>query len=162
MAERRRGTVWCGRVLLLATLLLGIVTMHTLGHPASEPAPSEPSPAAAQHVRAAPDTVAHMAAPLRAAPDAVAHVTVAHAMPAGDASSPHSGHGMDTDPMSVCLAVLGVWSAVALLGAAVVLVLRTRFRDLLAPRRTRTLRALRPLAPPSTSDRLARLSVLRI
>ncbi|MFI0741532.1 hypothetical protein ACH4PU_26155 [Streptomyces sp. NPDC021100] len=27
------GGAWCGRLLLLAALLLGIVTMHTLGHP---------------------------------------------------------------------------------------------------------------------------------
>ncbi|PAU45951.1 hypothetical protein CK936_26680, partial [Streptomyces albireticuli] len=26
---------WCGRLLLFAALLMGIVTMHTLGHPTS-------------------------------------------------------------------------------------------------------------------------------
>ncbi|MFE0047526.1 hypothetical protein ACFWYJ_30500, partial [Streptomyces albireticuli] len=36
MGERRRVVAWCGRLLLFAALLLGIVTMHTLGHPTSD------------------------------------------------------------------------------------------------------------------------------
>ncbi|MEU2870418.1 hypothetical protein ABZ769_14610 [Streptomyces olivoreticuli] len=33
MDGQRKATAWCGRLLLFAALLLGIVTMHTLGHP---------------------------------------------------------------------------------------------------------------------------------
>ncbi|KUJ67780.1 hypothetical protein ACZ90_24735 [Streptomyces albus subsp. albus] len=33
MRDGRTGSVWVGRLLLLAALVLGIVTMHTLGHP---------------------------------------------------------------------------------------------------------------------------------
>lgn len=156
MGERTRGTIWCGRALLLAALLLGIFTMHTLGHPSSEPAPREPAPVAAvaAPVHGATDTAPHEAAPHEAAPhnDRAEH----------GADSTHGDHGMGMDPMSVCLAVLGVWTAAALLGATVVLALRSRPRDLLAPRRARVLRALWPLPPPSTSDRLARLSILRV
>ncbi|UQI43951.1 hypothetical protein M1P56_06100 [Streptomyces sp. HU2014] len=35
MAGQRRVVAWCGRLLLFTALLLGIVTMHTLGHPSS-------------------------------------------------------------------------------------------------------------------------------
>ncbi|MEC4017231.1 hypothetical protein [Streptomyces sp. H27-D2] len=33
MYGQRAAGAWCGRLLLFAALLLGIVTMHTLGHP---------------------------------------------------------------------------------------------------------------------------------
>lgn len=175
MGERTRGTVWCGRVLLLAALVLGIVTMHTLGHPTSEPAPREPVRVAAVAADPAdPGRPAGSAGSQEAAPHRAAapHVMSPGATSHGDSGNPgnpdgHSDHGdhgmgMGMDPMSVCLAVLGVWTAVTLLGAAVVFALRARPHDLLAPRRARILRALWPLPPPSTSTRLARLSVLRI
>ncbi|MGP3975015.1 hypothetical protein ACTWQF_13600 [Streptomyces sp. 8N114] len=135
--ERAPGarTVWCGRVLLLAALLLGIVTMHSLGH-------LVPERPVMEHVSAAPvsdHALGH-------------HVTEGHA-PAHD-----DGHGTWMDPRSVCLAVLGVWTAAALLGAAVLVV---RGAGSWAPYRAPVLRVLWPLPPPRTALRLAQLSVLR-
>ncbi|GAA2086737.1 hypothetical protein GCM10009801_49300 [Streptomyces albiaxialis] len=129
---------WGGRALLLAALLLGIVTMHTLGHPSPDSGTSAPP--------------SH-AAPLSAAPSGE------HGGGHGDSGR----HDTGMDPMSVCLAVLGVWSAAVLLGVAVLLVVRHRRAvDFLAAVRARILLALRPLPPPPTADRLAALSVLRI
>ncbi len=36
MDGQRKATAWCGRLVLFAALLLGIVTMHTLGHPTGQ------------------------------------------------------------------------------------------------------------------------------
>ncbi|MEU2085626.1 hypothetical protein ABZ569_27635 [Streptomyces albus] len=181
----RPGTVWCGRILLLAALLLGLVTMHTLGHPepqrtaapaghaaaAFHPATAaglgttDHGNAAIQDTAALGDTRQEGAAALgdtrqegAAVQGTSAHEHTAH----GDAGhgGPHHGTGMD--PTSVCLAVLGVWSAAALLGAFVALILRRRAPHPWAPRRPRTWRVLWPLPPPSTASRLAQLSVLRI
>ncbi|MGP3988700.1 hypothetical protein [Streptomyces sp. 3N207] len=152
--ERAPGTrtVWCGRALLLAALLLGLVTMHTLGHLVPE------RPAMEEHVAAAP---APAPAPAAVdAPGAVADHAMGHHMSSeGHAPAHDNGHGTGTDPLSVCLAVLGVWTAAALLGAAVLLVWRT---EPLAPLRDQRLRVLWPLPPPRTALRLAQLSILRI
>ncbi|MFI6004048.1 hypothetical protein ACIA98_27215 [Streptomyces sp. NPDC051366] len=121
----RRAARW-PRLLLLAALLLGIVTMHTLGHPSRSHTMEDAAPAVAvaSAGRAAGHTPVH--APGHASADrtdtvagagagagmvtgpGAGTVTVpAHAShdrgPA--AGSPPPGSGMD--PMSVCLAVLG-------------------------------------------------------
>ncbi|MFG3256119.1 DUF6153 family protein [Streptomyces sp. NPDC048172] len=139
--RQRRMARWGGKALLLAALLLGIVTMHTLGHPSPDSGTSAP--------------------PSHAAPMAVEASTTTHHD--GGAHGDTGGHESGMDPMSVCLAVLGVWSAAALLGVAVLLVVRHRSAvDFFAAVRARILLALRPLPPPPTADRLAALSVLRI
>ncbi|MEU0308207.1 DUF6153 family protein [Streptomyces cyaneofuscatus] len=130
------GGVVCGQLLLLAALLFGIVTMHTVGHPA-EHAPSSPS---------APAVVAVS----EATPDA------AHPSHPSPEHSPMSG----MDPLSVCLAVLGAWG-LALVGAWLLLGLRADRRPLGTPVGAGLRHALRPNPPPSISV-LASVSVLRI
>lgn len=182
MDERRKATAWCGRLLLFAALLLGIVTMHTLGHP-SEHGSGQPGPTAARpgaHAMPAHAQPAH-AMPAEAMPAHAAsvHAMPAEAMPAHAASvradamapaamtipaadaprtdpAPHSG----MDPMSVCLAVLAAgWAVALLLGLAAFL----RRSGAAAPAaRARLLRTLWPLPPPPRHKALARLSVLRV
>ncbi|MFZ4271868.1 hypothetical protein ACOZFM_04045 [Streptomyces arboris] len=130
------GSVMYGQLLLLAALLFGIVTMHTVGHPA-EHGPSSPS---------APAVVAVS----EAAPDA------AHPSHPSPEHSPMSG----MDPLSVCLAVLGAWG-LALVGAWLLLGLRADRRPLGTPVGAGLRHALRPNPPPSISV-LASVSVLRI
>ncbi|MFI8853334.1 DUF6153 family protein [Streptomyces sp. 891-h] len=150
--ERTPTATWCVRALLLAALLLGLVTMHTLGHTASEPAP--PTAAHLSHGPASgPGTASGTDTGDAPAP---AHH---HMMPPPAHDDGH-GHGTAGDPLSVCLAVLGIWTAAALLGAAVRPALRGR-GTALSPFRSRTLRALWPLPPPRTALRLAQLSILR-
>ncbi|UNS96711.1 hypothetical protein MMF93_09430 [Streptomyces tubbatahanensis] len=189
---RHPRTPWCARALLLAALLLGLVTMHTLGHPSPEPASAAPTAAPTAAVAAStarggdvtPTAPAEAAGPpgyampvAQAVPgadsapagqnasiDQAAHAAHAAAppQPGGHGAGHGDGHGTGMDPTSVCLAVLGVWSAVALLGLLVLLVLRRRrVADLAAAYRTRLLRTLWPLPPPRTAVRLARLSILR-
>ncbi|MFI8356589.1 hypothetical protein [Streptomyces cyaneofuscatus] len=131
------GSVMYGQLLLLAALLFGIVTMHTVGHPAAEHAPS-----AAVSVSVS-DAVA-----MPVAPSDAAHSSPEH--------SPMSG----MDPLSVCLAVLGAWG-LALLGAWLLLGLRADGRALGTPVGAGLLRVLRPNPPPPISV-LASVSVLRI
>ncbi|MFE3719746.1 hypothetical protein [Streptomyces cyaneofuscatus] len=136
------GSVMYGQLLLLAALLFGIVTMHTVGHPA-EHAPSPPS---------APAAVAD------AMPVALAEVASdgAHPSHPSPEHSPRSG----MDPLSVCLAVLGAWG-LALVGAWLLLGLRPDGRPLGTPVGAGLLRVLRPNPPPPISV-LASVSVLRI
>ncbi|MGW2994760.1 hypothetical protein ACWDA9_24380, partial [Streptomyces sp. NPDC001193] len=119
----RRAARW-PRLLLFAALLLGIVTMHTLGHPSRSHTMEDAAPVAAvaPAARAAGHTAGHStghtAAGRTADPAAyppagrTAHrgpdlTPEPHApgdrAPAADAPLPGSG----MDPMSVCLAVLG-------------------------------------------------------
>lgn len=144
------GSVIFGQLLLLAALLFGIVTMHTVGHPA-EHAPSPSAPVAA------PGTTSG-AMPV-SAPDA---------MPAAEAASDraHPAHGSPDgtpmsgmDPLSVCLAVLGAWG-LALLGAWLS-GLRAAGRPLGTAVGAGLLRVLRPNPPPPISV-LDSVSVLRI
>ncbi|MFD8468037.1 hypothetical protein ACFV10_23385 [Streptomyces cyaneofuscatus] len=131
------GSAMYGQLLLLAALLFGIVTMHTVGHPAAEHAPS-----AAVSVSVS-DAVA-----MPVAPSDAAHSSPEH--------SPMSG----MDPLSVCLAVLGAWG-LALIGAWLLLGLRADGRPLGTPVGAGLLRVLRPNPPPPISV-LASVSVLRI
>ncbi|MGW3060482.1 hypothetical protein ACWC98_31760 [Streptomyces goshikiensis] len=99
----QRAARWT-RSTLLAALLLGIVTMHTLGHP-SESHAMEDVPGAR--------TVAQEH-PLPAHQATAAHQAPAHRAPAAHAVAPapgggpavHAPPGSAMDPMSVCLAVL--------------------------------------------------------
>ncbi|PVC64299.1 hypothetical protein DBP15_23820 [Streptomyces sp. CS065A] len=125
-----------GQLLLLAALLLGIVTMHTVGHPAAEHGPSAAVPVSVSD-----------AADMPVAPSDAAHSSPDH--------SPMSG----MDPLSVCLAVLGAWG-LALVGAWLLLG-RADGRSLGTPVGAGLLRVLRPNPPPPISV-LASVSVLRI
>ncbi|MEV7909087.1 hypothetical protein [Streptomyces griseus] len=139
----RSGSGTFGRLMLLAALLFGIVTMHTVGHPAEHSAASS---AATTSTTAA----EHMAP---AAPVADPSHPSAHGSPGSDA--PMSG----MDPLSVCLAVLGVWG-LALVGAWLLGLCADR-RPLGTPVGAGLPRVLRPNPPPPISV-LASVSVLRI
>ncbi|MEU3752157.1 DUF6153 family protein [Streptomyces olivoreticuli] len=158
MDGQRKATAWCGRLLLFAALLLGIVTMHTLGHPTEQG-----ESGIASHAMAMAD--APVAVHTRgSAPDPVREVTpdgpvLADREPHGTGRILHGeSHGMD--PMSVCLAVLGsaLPALVLLLGVAAL----RRPAAVLAVVRARLLAALRPIPPPPRHKALARLSVLRV
>ncbi|WP_353942202.1 DUF6153 family protein [Streptomyces sp. HUAS MG91] len=123
-----------GRFLLLVALLLGIVGMHTLGHPTGH---------AAGHAMAPEHTVRAPAAVHGATPS-----THEHEMP-GDG-------GMD--PLSVCLAVLGSFTLLLLLAAAP---LRPASAIALGPALRGLSHAHRPHPPPPRTT-LSLLSVLRI
>ncbi|GHF32929.1 DUF6153 family protein [Streptomyces morookaense] len=134
MHGQHKAAAWCGRLLLFAALLLGIVTMHTLGHPAGHGG-GHPAPAAMAHAHH--DHDAHPSGP--------------------EAHDPVHG-GMD--PLSVCLAVLGTgWAAALLLSLTAFLRGRSAaaaaVRAWFAP-------ALWPIPPPPRHKALARLSVLRV
>ncbi|MGW3178469.1 hypothetical protein ACWDD9_04310 [Kitasatospora sp. NPDC001119] len=151
---------WAPHLLLLAALLFGIVTMHTLGHPGGghgghggsgghegagthASAVHQAHPAAAVHHGPA-------AAPMEAAS------AVDPALSAASAVDPTIAGGMD--PMAVCLAVLAGWTLVLLLAGP----LLRRSGDAAAEVRARLLRAVRALPPPGGGRiLLTRLSVLR-
>ncbi|MEU1780693.1 MULTISPECIES: hypothetical protein [Streptomyces] len=154
MHGRRRVAAWCGRLLLFAALLLGIVTMHTLGHPRDH----GPAVEAGTHAMA-PGGHA-MTSAGHAMPDAGGHTSV----PA--ASTPHHGGHGGMDPLSVCLAVLGTGSATAFLLSLALAAFLRFFRDRpgTGPVAARAWfsRALWPVPPPPRQKALARLSVLRV
>ncbi len=127
-----------GQLMLFAALLFGIVTMHTVGHPAEHSGSAAMSAASASSA---------------ASPGAIAEHPAPHDAPGADA--PMSG----MDPLSVCLAVLGVWG-LALVGSWL-LGLRADGRPLGTPVGVGLLRVLRPHPPPPISV-LASVSVLRI
>ncbi|MEU6109893.1 hypothetical protein ABZ853_15985 [Streptomyces albidoflavus] len=149
----RTGTVAgrAGRLLLLAALLLGVLTMHTLGHPTGDHGSAHGAAHGAGTVAAAP------AAPMGSG--AAEHHSPAVGASTGtpDSSDPLPG----TDPLSVCLAVLAALTLGLLLRAGGLLwrgaSLGSAARVLLTGRRG----AQWPIAPP-TRLALARLSVLRI
>lgn len=91
------------RLLLLAALLLGIVSMHTLGHPtqahAMDDVPAARFVPAAEHAPPGPATDHGTTAAHAMAPEPAGQAAAA----AAEAPRPHTG----MDPMSVCLAVLG-------------------------------------------------------
>lgn len=127
-----------GQLMLFAALLFGIVTMHTVGHPAEHGESAAMSAASASS---------------SASPAAMGEHPSPHGSPGADA--PMSG----MDPLSVCLAVLGVWG-LALVGSWL-LGLRADGRPLATPVGAVLLRVLRPNPPPPISV-LASVSVLRI
>lgn len=156
MRAQWKAAAWCGRLLLFATLVAGIVTMHTFGHPMPGEGHGTAAPmtatAAADHAPAAHTPGAH-------APSTAVPVVQAPPHDAGRPSAAPVPHGMD--PGSVCLAVLSVWT-LALLTAAGLLAGRRAAGDRAAAT-VRLLRALWPIPSPlPRHKRLARLSVLRV
>ncbi|MEV0266085.1 hypothetical protein AB0I49_32755 [Streptomyces sp. NPDC050617] len=148
MYGQRGAAAWCGRLLLFAALLLGIVTMHTLGHPAE---------------RAAGPHHGSVIAGDSAGGHGNPHMAMGEGGPAADspaiAPAAVPAHG-GMDPMSVCLAVLGVW----IIGLLVGLAARDRRAHgaAVAAPRSRLPGALWPIPPPPRRKALARLSVLRV
>ncbi|MFC5799788.1 DUF6153 family protein [Streptomyces formicae] len=140
MSGQRRAAAWCGRVLLLAALLFGIVTMHTLGHPVEHNSSHMPGSSV---MAAATGFADHALEP-----------TATHS-PQADVPAPLGG----MDPMSVCLAVLTVW-AIALPAAGA---LSRQPADLIISALARLSHAAWPIPPPgSRRTLLAQLSVLRL
>ncbi|MER6914237.1 DUF6153 family protein [Streptomyces sp. NPDC000594] len=146
-----RGT--CGhtarRLLLLAALLLGLTSMHTMGHPSAEGTP-------AAHSAHAPTGHSGHSAPGPGGQDILEHSPGSPAeVRAGEGGS-GGGHGMD--PAMVCLAVLGALGAALLtLGAHGP---RRRRTPAVRTRPSRAARGEGPRAPPPRTT-LIRLSVLR-
>lgn len=153
----RTGTVAgrAGRLLLLAALLLGVLTMHTLGHPTGDHGSAHGAAHGPGTVAAAPAAPAGPGAAEHHSPAAGAATGALTGTP--DSSDPLPG----TDPLSVCLAVLAALTLGLLLRAGALLWRGTApgsaARVLLTGRRG----AQWPIAPP-TRLTLARLSVLRI
>ncbi|MFE0494073.1 hypothetical protein ACFW2M_05165 [Streptomyces albidoflavus] len=152
-----------GRLLLLAALLLGVLTMHTLGHPTGDHGGAHSGAHGAAHgpgtVAAAPAAPAGSGAAEHHSPAAGIAAEAAAGAVTGtpDSSDPLPG----TDPLSVCLAVLAALTLGLLLRAGGLLwggaAPGSAARVLLTGRRG----AQWPIAPP-TRLALARLSVLRI
>ncbi|MFG2917423.1 hypothetical protein ACGF0D_31595 [Kitasatospora sp. NPDC048298] len=145
---------WAPRLLLLAALLLGIVTMHTLGHPSGGHGGSGGSGG-----HEGPGTHAsamHPAGAVHHGPAAEPVRDAASVADAASAADPAAPGGMD--PMTVCLAVLAGWTLVFLLAGS----LPRHSGDAAADVRARLLRAVRALPPPEGGRiLLTRLSVLR-
>ncbi|TDU78500.1 hypothetical protein [Streptomyces sp. KS 21] len=165
----RRAARW-PRLLLLAALLLGIVTMHTLGHPSPSHTMEDAAPAVAvaSAGRGADHTPGHASAGLTGTgartdagtgtdPGTVSASVPTHAShDRGSAvEAPPPGSGMD--PMSVCLAVLGGLTLL-ILGAG-----PAGLRDA-APLggAARGPRRSGGPDPPSPRELLTRLAVLRV
>ncbi|MFF7727799.1 hypothetical protein [Streptomyces sp. NPDC008001] len=149
--QQSTAAAWCGRLLLLSALLLGIVTMHMLGHPTGHAGTGrEGAHAQAHHSRTPHAPTAQAPAP---------HTSALHASASSPvAEDPLTAPGMD--PMSVCLAVLGA----AFLALVLLLVAAALRRPAAAAAavRARLLRPLWPIPPPPRHKSLARLSVLRV
>ncbi len=137
---------WALRLLLLAALLLGIVTMHTLGHPTGGHGGHAGHEASAPHEVAARQLPEHHAATVPMTGTVAATI-----------AEPAAADGMD--PMTVCLAVLAGWTLVLLVATGPLL---RRSGDAAADVRARLLRAVRAQPPPGGGRMLLnRLSVLR-
>ncbi|MFD4233500.1 hypothetical protein [Streptomyces sp. NPDC058542] len=184
MAGRTRSrSVTYGQLMLFAALLFGIVTMHTVGHPAEHGGSTPSPPALGEHLAQAPGPAPNpvlapaqdqvrtsvqdpvptsVQGPAQEPAQALAS-RVADAQPQPQPQShdsPGSGAPMSgMDPLSVCLAVLGAWG-LALLGSWL-LGLRADGRPLGTPVGAGPLWALRPIPPPRISV-LDSVSVLRI
>ncbi|MFF9482803.1 hypothetical protein [Streptomyces sp. NPDC014733] len=184
MAGQRSGTALCGRLLLFAALLFGIVAMHSLGHCAEHPAagaavttasahhgpgpePAVPAPMPLAH--GAMDMTGGTASGTAVRDDGPAAADTAGGATRGPASATARGDdGLvpraqaplpvgGADPAAVCLAVLGAVALVTL-GAA----LARRAPGGAATALARLPYALRPIPPPPHGILLARISVLRL
>lgn len=149
-----------GRLLFIGVLALGIVAMHSAGHPdgSSGQGMSGHSTGSAVH---AGGTLAAAADP---AHDATGH-GAASAKAVADPGSATTERAAVTDGLttgmdmaSICLAILGTWAFAALLRAAFARSGGNRTANALL----RTLATMRPRPPPPRPPDLARLSVLRI
>lgn len=142
MSARRGGRAvgaW-GQLLLIVMLALGVLVMHSVGHPDSPTAHPSAQPSA------------HRAAH----PSAHAAAAMAVAAPAdGPRAAPHAP-GMPMDMASLCVAVLGAAILLVLLRAA-----QDRARRGPARPRAGAVTGLVPRPPPRIPD-LALLSILRI
>ncbi|KAA6222271.1 hypothetical protein CP973_10210 [Streptomyces albofaciens JCM 4342] len=166
-ATRGRGqgkaAAWCGRLLLFAALIVGIVGMHTLGHPVGGHGSGATAAAHQEHAQPMPDPHRRHAAPEHTAREHTArqhadqeHAARQHTVRASSLADDH--HAMN--PGAVCLAVLTLWVLVLVRAGRL---LGRRAADLLAAVRARLLRGLRPIPPPVPRHKhLARLSVLRV
>ncbi|MGW1077794.1 hypothetical protein [Streptomyces sp. NPDC002537] len=188
MDGQRRVAAWCGRLLLFAALLLGIVGMHTLGHPTGHDAPS-PAAGALAHPAGAADAARGTASGLGAVaggsgsvtgdapathPWAGAPVRAAHAMTAVPGRAAHAVEAAAGSPVAAGTpSVRGdsrhgmdpMSVCLAVLGAALLLavVRRSRLVPAVAKARAQLLRSgLWPVPPPPRHKALARLSVLRV
>ncbi|MGK5730682.1 hypothetical protein [Streptomyces sp. URMC 124] len=146
---------WCGRLLLLSALLLGIVTMHTLGHPTGHAGKAHAAAtehARTGHARTRQEAGAHAAAGM--------HAQQAHAPSPGPTAEDGQadGHGIHAGGGQ------GVLGGGALPALVLLLVTAALRRPAAAPAalRARLLRALWPIPPPPRHKSLARLSVLRV
>ncbi|MFH8486080.1 hypothetical protein [Streptomyces longisporoflavus] len=152
------------QLLLLAALLFGIVTMHTLGHPTGHSASHPPNPSSSHSTSQAADGHSTSLAPSRApvhasGPGQAAghHQTLMATSADVSVDSGVTGTG-GMDPLSVCLAVLAALTLVLLLKAGL---LRPGGFAVAARPLARPLDGLRP-NPPPPRILLSRLSVLRI
>ncbi|GGV38700.1 hypothetical protein GCM10010277_26030 [Streptomyces longisporoflavus] len=165
------------QLLLLAALLFGIVTMHTLGHPTGHSASHPPNPSSSHSTSRSADghsmsqaadghstSLAPSRTPSRApvhasGPEQAARHHQAPMVTSADVSvdSGVTGTG-GMDPLSVCLAVLAALALVLLLKAGL---LRPGGFAVAARPLARPLDGLRP-NPPPPRILLSRLSVLRI
>ncbi|MEV5598479.1 DUF6153 family protein [Streptomyces sp. NPDC052496] len=146
--ERGKAAAWCGRLLLFAALIVGIVGMHTLGHPVgghgSGAMPAAHQGKAVHQARHAQPSSPH------------AQPFPSHTQPSASIADDH--HAMH--PGAVCLAVLSLCVLVLVRTGRL---LGRQAADLLAAVRARLLRGLRPQPPPVPRHKhLARLSVLRV
>ncbi|WP_030670303.1 DUF6153 family protein [Streptomyces rimosus] len=139
-----KAAAWCGRLLLFAALIVGIVGMHTLGHPVGGHGTGAMPSAHQEHAQPMPGPHQDHAAQ---------ELTVRASSPIAD-----DHHAMN--PGAVCLAVLSLWVLVLVRTGRL---LGRRAADLLAAVRARLLRVLKPFPPPVPRHKhLARLSVLRV
>ncbi|MEU6821314.1 hypothetical protein ABZ921_11830 [Streptomyces atriruber] len=163
MARTRNGTGH-GQLLLLAALLLGIVTMHTLGHPSGGHEGGAAGSAGSAGSGTVSSAMGHGMGGARAlderstAPHERDTTSPGHAAAPAPASTPDSHGGMAMDPLSVCLAVLGAFTLLVLVRAGLLRPGGTLAR---LPAPGRLLHTLRP-NPPPPRILLAHLSVLRI
>ncbi|MEV8312812.1 DUF6153 family protein [Streptomyces sp. NPDC059900] len=152
--ERSKRSANGRQLLLLAALLFGIVTMHTLGHPTGHSASHHPPAPSTSHSVSL--STAHGGGPEQAAGHrATGTPASADAIAIADSGATGTG-GMD--PLSVCLAVLAAFTLVLLLRAGL---LRPGGFAVAARPLARLLDGLRP-NPPPPRILLSRLSVLRI
>ncbi|WPO74184.1 hypothetical protein [Streptomyces sp. KN37] len=156
MARTRNRTGY-GQWLLLVALLLGIVTMHTLGHPSGEHASHAAVRGGGHGAEVMGHGVGHAAvsAPDPAAVSALELKPQSRSQPQSPSRDGAAGMGMD--PLSVCLAVLGAFTLVLLVRAGLSRPGGTLARAPAVERPS----APRPEAPPPRVL-LSRLSVLRI
>lgn len=170
--RQRRGTAWCARLVLFAALLLGIVTMHTLGHPSEHGTAAPPGTATGHGTPSGHGTATEHSTPSghgtatehgtppghdgTTHPDAHAHTITGAGADAPPRHLTAPGHG-GMDPLSVCLAVLAAWSVALLLSAAA-----HRRAAGRAAHPGAALARVRGRGPPPRRPPLTRLVVLRI
>ncbi|MFI8423922.1 DUF6153 family protein [Streptomyces sp. NPDC085479] len=150
LGERAGGAL--AHLLLVVVLALGVVMMHSTGHPEGPPSGTTGT-ANAMSGTSAPSDAGATTAVAAHAPDA------GRAHRSGPPDEPHGEHapGSGMDMTTLCVAVLAGWLLAGLVRAAL-----GRRPDWLVLLLARLTPALGPHAPPRRPPDLARLSVLRI